>query len=365
MPPKDRPPLPAELRRTLLRWIETTLNEVALAQAGDPGPVVLRRLSNAEYTYTIRDLTGVKSLDPAREFPVDGAASEGFTNAGAALVMSPSLLTKYLDAAKEIAGHAVLLPSGVRFSPYATPRDWTDETLATIREFYAQFSSSGGATSVNLQGIKFDPQFRARTFDRYLQLVARSLDFAYSPGGVDAKEPFLCHAPEDCAVTKGFFQANRKNVIMVPETSIAYKNYPKEKLVEVANHLRENILVCHGSADELAAARYLAANSRYVTLLPHLDLNQLKAAIGQADLVIGGDTGPTHMAWAMNVPSLALFGATAPPYRGTDRHRLLVSASVANPRKPDKNDLSVADIPVTEVVRQAQELLNPTSTRST
>ncbi|HEY5975873.1 MAG TPA: lipopolysaccharide heptosyltransferase I [Geobacteraceae bacterium] len=211
----------------------------------------------------------------------------------------------------------------------------------------------------------FQVSYELPAVERYLQLVARSLDFDYSPGAVDAKEPFLCHAPEDCAVTKGFFQANRKNVIMVPETSIAYKNYPKEKLVEVANHLRENILVCHGSADELAAARYLAANSRYVTLLPHLDLNQLKAAIGQADLVIGGDTGPTHMAWAMNVPSLALFGATAPPYRGTDRHRLLVSASVANPRKPDKNDLSVADIPVTEVVRQAQELLNPTCTRST
>ena len=34
--------------------------------AGDPGRVVLRRLSNAEYTYTLRDLTGVESLDPAR-----------------------------------------------------------------------------------------------------------------------------------------------------------------------------------------------------------------------------------------------------------------------------------------------------------
>ncbi len=63
-----------------------------------------------EYTYSIRDLTGVPSLDPAKEFPVDGAAGEGFTNVGAALVMSPALLTKYLDAAKDIASHAVLTP---------------------------------------------------------------------------------------------------------------------------------------------------------------------------------------------------------------------------------------------------------------
>ncbi len=77
-------------------WIRSILDEVALSEAGDPGPVVIRRLSNWEYTYSIRDLTGIESLDPVRDFPVDGAAGEGFTNAGAALVMSPSLLTSTL-----------------------------------------------------------------------------------------------------------------------------------------------------------------------------------------------------------------------------------------------------------------------------
>jgi hypothetical protein len=139
MPPKKEKQLSADQKSALARWVETTLDEVALANAGDPGPVVLRRLSNMEYTYTIRDLTGVESLDPAKEFPVDGAAGEGFTNAGAALVMSPSLLTKYLDAAKDIANHAVLLPDGIRFSEFASARDWTDETLTKIREFYSQF----------------------------------------------------------------------------------------------------------------------------------------------------------------------------------------------------------------------------------
>ncbi len=156
MPPKKEKQLPAEKKSALVQWVQATLDEAALANAGDPGPVVLRRLSNMEYTYTLRDLTGVESLDPAKEFPADGAAGEGFTNAGAALVMSPPLLTKYLDAAKEIANHAVLLPDGIRFSPSASQRDWTDEALAKIRGFYAQFSEQGGATAVNLQGIKFD-----------------------------------------------------------------------------------------------------------------------------------------------------------------------------------------------------------------
>ena len=94
MPPKDAKQLSTEQKTLLVGWVRTTLNEIALANAGDPGPVVLRRLSNHEYTYSLRDLTGVPSLDPAREFPVDGAAGEGFTNVGAALVMSPALLSK-------------------------------------------------------------------------------------------------------------------------------------------------------------------------------------------------------------------------------------------------------------------------------
>lgn len=138
MPPKDADQPSLQQRQKLRAWAERYLYAEALANAGDPGPVVLRRLNNAEYTYTIRDLTGV-DLNPARQFPTEGAAGEGFTNAGGALVMSPALLRKYIDAGKEIAGHAVLRPGGFRFSPHATRRDWTDELLAKIRGFYRDF----------------------------------------------------------------------------------------------------------------------------------------------------------------------------------------------------------------------------------
>lgn len=156
MPPKKEKPLSAEEKTQLVGWVRGTLDQIALASAGDPGPVVLRRLSNMEYTYTVRDLTGVESLDPAKEFPVDGAAGEGFTNAGAALVMSPALLTKYLDAAKDIASHAVLTPRGIHFSVGNSSRDWTDETLAKIRAIYATHTSFGEGTQTTLQGIKLD-----------------------------------------------------------------------------------------------------------------------------------------------------------------------------------------------------------------
>lgn len=138
MPPGfAKQPAPGQ-RRQLRDWVDRYLQAESLANAGDPGPVVLRRLNNAEYTYTVRDLTAI-DLDPARQFPTDSAAGEGFTNTGNALVMSPALLRKYLDAGKEIAGHAVLLPDGFRFSAETTRRDWTDEVLARIRGLYGRF----------------------------------------------------------------------------------------------------------------------------------------------------------------------------------------------------------------------------------
>src|SRR5438477_11615999 len=169
MPPKEKPQPSPKQREQLLAWVNSALDEIALAQAGDPGPVVLRRLSNAEYTYTIRDLTGVESLDPAKEFPVDGASGEGFMNVGNSLVMSPALITKYLDAGKEIAGHALLLPDGIRFSAKTTRRDWTEEILAQIREFYRGFTDPRGGDKVNLQGIVFETNEGGRLpLEKYL-----------------------------------------------------------------------------------------------------------------------------------------------------------------------------------------------------
>ncbi|MGD9647419.1 MAG: DUF1592 domain-containing protein [Pirellulales bacterium] len=155
MPPEDAEQPTTDERAALEKWVHDYLRLEARAQAGDPGPVVLRRLSNAEYTYTIRDLTGVP-LDPAKEFPADSAAGEGFTNTGNSLVMSPALLTKYLDAGKAIAEHVELLPDGFRFSPRTTRRDWTNDILAQIRALYRQHSDAAGASQVNLQGIVFD-----------------------------------------------------------------------------------------------------------------------------------------------------------------------------------------------------------------
>src|SRR6266487_1344285 len=123
MPPEEAKRHPtAELRQRIIAWIHAMRKHEALRNAGDPGPVLARRLSNAEYDYTIRDLTGV-DIRPAREFPVDPANEAGFDNSGESLAMSPALLKKYLEAARHVADHMVLKPDGLIFAPHPAVTD--------------------------------------------------------------------------------------------------------------------------------------------------------------------------------------------------------------------------------------------------
>ncbi len=137
MPPEEMEQPSDELRRQVTQWIRTVRREAAVRSSGDPGPVVTRRLSNAEYNYTTRDLTGV-DLRPTRDFPVDPANEAGFDNSGESLTMSPALMQKYLGAAREIADHLVLKPHGFAFAPHPvmTETDRDKYCVKRIVEFY-------------------------------------------------------------------------------------------------------------------------------------------------------------------------------------------------------------------------------------
>ncbi len=129
MPPKPMPPPPAAEVQQVIDWVASVRAEEIKKAAGDPGVVLARRLSNAEYDYTVRDLTG-QDMNVAKQFPVDPANQAGFDNSGESLTMSPALLNKYLKAAREVADHAVLKPDGIDFAPYPMQ-------VETDREKYA------------------------------------------------------------------------------------------------------------------------------------------------------------------------------------------------------------------------------------
>jgi mono/diheme cytochrome c family protein len=138
MPPADAKRQPTnEETDKVVTWIEAMRRHEAVRNAGDPGPVLARRLSNSEYDYTIRDLTGA-DLRPTREFPLDPANQAGFDNSGESLTMSPALLKKYLQAARQVADHLVLKPDGFDFAshPVLAETDRDKYSILRIVDFY-------------------------------------------------------------------------------------------------------------------------------------------------------------------------------------------------------------------------------------
>ncbi len=140
MPPKDasQRPTPDE-QKSFTSLASVFRREEAIRLAGDPGIVSVRRLSNAEYNNTLRDLTGV-DLKPAREFPVDPANEAGFDNSAESLSMSSALLNKYLAASRLVASHLVLTPTGIAFAshPVTTDTDRDKYCVQRIVDFYNQ-----------------------------------------------------------------------------------------------------------------------------------------------------------------------------------------------------------------------------------
>jgi len=193
---------------------------------------------------------------------------------------------------------------------------------------------------------------------RNVFVVSSALGFAISEADILDKKPFLYSNSKKVAIPA----KNRKlNVAFIPGASFKSKIYPVEKYIQLANELDANIIILWGSLEEKLMADQIHAGSENSSVASQLTLDELKLVISQVDLVIGGDTGPTHMAWALNIPSITLFGST-PGYRNTyttDINRVIESESKVDPYKIDKNDFSIAAIKVTDIVKKAKQYLPP------
>jgi Protein of unknown function (DUF1592)/Protein of unknown function (DUF1588)/Protein of unknown function (DUF1587)/Protein of unknown function (DUF1585)/Protein of unknown function (DUF1595) len=217
MPPKPMPPPPAAEVQQVIAWVAAVRAEEIRKAAGDPGVVLARRLSNAEYDYTIRDLTG-QYMHVAKEFPVDPANQAGFDNSGESLTMSPALLNKYLKAAREVADHAVLKPDGIDFAPYpmqvetdrekyaiqrivgfykAQPTDYADYFEAAWRYKYRIALKQPHATLATTAAD-------AKVSPKYLPMVWQILHDQNAVGPVlKLQQMFRALPPPDAALTGG------------------------------------------------------------------------------------------------------------------------------------------------------------------
>ena len=194
--------------------------------------------------------------------------------------------------------------------------------------------------------------YTANTIDRNVRVSCEPLGIEVGSQDIINKKPFL--------VSKHVVEAlPEKFLLLVIGSTWESRNYPKEKFVAVAEALGMKTLVVWGSEEEHRKALWMQEQSAFIEVLPKGSLDALKYVISHCALLIGNDTGPTHMAWALNVPSITLFGPT-PINRVyiTPINKVVKSKSEVNPLKLNKQDFSIREIEAEEIVKVARKLLS-------
>jgi heptosyltransferase I len=162
---------------------------------------------------------------------------------------------------------------------------------------------------------------------------------------------------------QGLAQHNvRDFAILNPGAGWGAKRWPAERYGRVARALADsgvNAILNYGPGEE-NLAREAEAASEGAARPMQCSITELIALTRRARLFIGGDTGPLHLAAALQVPVVAIFGPTDPARNGPYRTQCIVLRNPASPTTHARRaepDLGLLEIGVDSVVDAARLLL--------
>ena len=199
--------------------------------------------------------------------------------------------------------------------------------------------------------------YEENVIKRNFELIKFALELPYNFKDLQSKLPFMFSSQtyENLELS-----SSKKNVLIIPGASHSTKLYPVNKITRLTKLLDAKIIIIWGNQSERLLAEEIKALNPTVVITDKLSIDQLISLVSQVDLVVGSDTGPTHLAWACNISSITLFGPT-PGYRNafiTEKNKIIESKSEVNPYKINKNDHSINEISAKEVAKMAQKLLH-------
>jgi heptosyltransferase I len=151
-------------------------------------------------------------------------------------------------------------------------------------------------------------------------------------------------------------------VILNPGAGWGAKMWPVERYGEVAKALAcdgiSSLVNCGPGEEELASA--VVAASEGTARKASCSVSELIALTRRARLFIGGDTGPMHLAAALKIPVVAIFGPTNPARNGPFGTRSVVlrsSSSMTDHTRHGEPEQGLLEITAGEVVAASRNLL--------
>jgi heptosyltransferase-1 len=157
----------------------------------------------------------------------------------------------------------------------------------------------------------------AHAVQRNRSLASRALGYAIS----EIPEYGVAAQTQDVASLDSVFPAKdeRDFAVLLHATSAAKKEWPENDWIRLGEHLAALGMIStlpFGSAEERQRSERLAARIPGARVPPALGLDQLAALISRARIVVGVDTGLTHLAVALGRPTIGLYCATDPAATG-------------------------------------------------
>jgi heptosyltransferase-1 len=150
--------------------------------------------------------------------------------------------------------------------------------------------------------------------------------------------------------------------ILNPGAGWGAKRWPAERYGQVAKELAKDglcSLVNYGPGEEELAMAVETAGEGTARKIS-CSVSELIALTRRARLLIGGDTGPMHLAAALKIPVVAIFGPTNPARNGPFGTRSIVlrsASSMTDHRRRREPEQGLLEITVGEVSAAARKLL--------
>jgi heptosyltransferase-1 len=189
-----------------------------------------------------------------------------------------------------------------------------------------------------------------------------------SESKADALLPFPLDPEAETAIAK-IAPSGKQFVILNPGAGWGAKMWPAERYGQVAKELAKDGLDClvnYGPGEEEIALSVEAASAGAARKIS-CSISELIALARRASLFIGGDTGPMHMAAALQIPVVAIFGPTNPVRNGPFGTRSIVlrsASSLTDHTRHREPEQGLLEISVNEVVEAARKLLRNSVSQS-
>lgn len=194
--------------------------------------------------------------------------------------------------------------------------------------------------------------------EQNLELAAELTGKATNPEAILPRDPAA-----EAWCDQYFHKANANRLVLLnPGAGWGAKQWPAERYGTVARHLADGghtLLINHGPGEE-QLAETVAHSSGEKAQPVRCSIGELIALTRRASLFIGGDTGPLHLAAALRVPVLAIFGPTDPARNGPFGTRSIVLRnpdSVTSLSHRAEAEPGLLRITADQAIAAAQELL--------